>query len=139
MASMFRPASSAWVAMPASKAKRRTIVRRFTFLRYALHRVVVAVARRDALLLRVLRGIRLDLVAHELAVGLHPVGDDLPLGAIPLLELDQSRALVVQAGDLERRHEADRAQLLQALRSEEHTSELQSQSNLVCRLLLEKK
>src|SRR5256886_1839999 len=28
---------------------------------------------------------------------------------------------------------------LQAWRSEEHTSELQSQSNLVCRLLLEKK
>src|SRR2546430_7550992 len=35
-----------------------------------------------------------------------------------------------------------RAELLDAdveLRSEEHTSELQSQSNLVCRLLLEKK
>src|SRR2546430_5861971 len=29
--------------------------------------------------------------------------------------------------------------LLAVLRSEEHTSELQSQSNLVCRLLLEKK
>src|SRR2546430_8776063 len=29
--------------------------------------------------------------------------------------------------------------LEEALRSEEHTSELQSQSNLVCRLLLEKK
>src|SRR5688572_32422890 len=29
--------------------------------------------------------------------------------------------------------------ILQLLRSEEHTSELQSQSNLVCRLLLEKK
>src|SRR2546430_7029078 len=28
---------------------------------------------------------------------------------------------------------------LNAIRSEEHTSELQSQSNLVCRLLLEKK
>src|SRR2546427_4004307 len=28
---------------------------------------------------------------------------------------------------------------IQPLRSEEHTSELQSQSNLVCRLLLEKK
>src|SRR2546427_5942035 len=28
---------------------------------------------------------------------------------------------------------------VQAVRSEEHTSELQSQSNLVCRLLLEKK
>src|SRR2546430_11995350 len=29
--------------------------------------------------------------------------------------------------------------LLGAIRSEEHTSELQSQSNIVCRLLLEKK
>src|SRR2546430_4657235 len=35
------------------------------------------------------------------------------------------------------RRRADRAD--QAARSEEHTSELQSQSNLVCRLLLEKK
>src|SRR5688572_32192055 len=34
---------------------------------------------------------------------------------------------------------ADRRQIVRALRSEEHTSELQSQSNLVCRLLLEKK
>src|SRR2546430_5312817 len=32
-----------------------------------------------------------------------------------------------------------RAKLISLLRSEEHTSELQSQSNLVCRLLLEKK
>src|SRR2546430_10971570 len=32
----------------------------------------------------------------------------------------------------------DRARFLSLLRSEEHTSELQSQSNLVCRLLLEK-
>src|SRR2546427_6765131 len=31
------------------------------------------------------------------------------------------------------------AQVLRCKRSEEHTSELQSQSNLVCRLLLEKK
>src|SRR2546427_7886638 len=31
------------------------------------------------------------------------------------------------------------AQRFKAMRSEEHTSELQSQSNLVCRLLLEKK
>src|SRR2546427_4509818 len=30
-------------------------------------------------------------------------------------------------------------QILECRRSEEHTSELQSQSNLVCRLLLEKK
>src|SRR2546430_4438540 len=43
------------------------------------------------------------------------------------------------AVDLDRRHslavEADQ----RVERSEEHTSELQSQSNLVCRLLLEKK
>src|SRR2546430_6045919 len=32
-----------------------------------------------------------------------------------------------------------KASLIFSLRSEEHTSELQSQSNLVCRLLLEKK
>src|SRR2546430_9937001 len=32
-----------------------------------------------------------------------------------------------------------RAQRMKPVRSEEHTSELQSQSNLVCRLLLEKK
>src|SRR2546427_5623654 len=40
--------------------------------------------------------------------------------------------------ELRNSHERDdRARLL--MRSEEHTSELQSQSNLVCRLLLEKK
>src|SRR5688572_32208940 len=41
-----------------------------------------------------------------------------------------------RAGRHERR---GRARSRRALRSEEHTSELQSQSNLVCRLLLEKK
>src|SRR2546427_865038 len=46
-----------------------------------------------------------------LGAGMHPAGRAVPVGRI------------------ERR----------ALRSEEHTSELQSQSNLVCRLLLEKK
>src|SRR2546430_13739125 len=39
-----------------------------------------------------------------------------------------------------RRHEWERADGCSGdVRSEEHTSELQSQSNLVCRLLLEKK
>src|SRR2546430_16793979 len=38
-----------------------------------------------------------------------------------------------------RRRGADSGGALSCLRSEEHTSELQSQSNLVCRLLLEKK
>src|SRR2546430_13438298 len=45
---------------------------------------------------------------------------DLDLRRVPLLRLER----------LVKRH---------ARRSEEHTSELQSQSNLVCRLLLEKK
>src|SRR2546430_12292869 len=35
--------------------------------------------------------------------------------------------------------EADGSSGFSSIRSEEHTSELQSQSNLVCRLLLEKK
>src|SRR2546427_6844332 len=37
------------------------------------------------------------------------------------------------------RHPGRRDRLVDDVRSEEHTSELQSQSNLVCRLLLEKK
>src|SRR5256886_5186969 len=36
-------------------------------------------------------------------------------------------------------HRSNRPRLSGTSRSEEHTSELQSQSNLVCRLLLEKK
>src|SRR5688572_31178635 len=38
-----------------------------------------------------------------------------------------------------RRRSVRQVDLLAPVRSEEHTSELQSQSNLVCRLLLEKK
>src|SRR5205085_10093834 len=45
------------------------------------------------------------------------------------LSLDLASALGLRGGD----------DLVQGERSEEHTSELQSQSNLVCRLLLEKK
>src|SRR3989475_9598767 len=45
-----------------------------------------------------------------------------------------------ELGGLDPPHGIDRAERAQAVtRSEEHTSELQSQSNLVCRLLLEKK
>src|SRR2546428_3701114 len=43
------------------------------------------------------------------------------------------------ADELERRRRADAAHQLKALRSEEHTPELQSRSDLVVRLLLEKK
>src|SRR2546430_6284483 len=49
-----------------------------------------------------------------------------------------------ESQELERYEEIDdylsfTNRMLRNLRSEEHTSELQSQSNLVCRLLLEKK
>src|SRR2546430_12269900 len=54
--------------------------------------------------------------------------------AAELLQLDMARDVYADAA--ERRRLLDRDSYT---RSEEHTSELQSQSNLVCRLLLEKK
>src|SRR2546427_5531902 len=56
---------------------------------------------------------------------------------------DQLALLVAQSADRlplpGRGHTLQRWRALAEVRSEEHTSELQSQSNLVCRLLLEKK
>src|SRR2546430_5523333 len=50
------------------------------------------------------------------------------------------RAAEMRQGDLDVREQLlERLRALPFVRSEEHTSELQSQSNLVCRLLLEKK
>src|SRR3989475_8868954 len=67
----------------------------------------------------------------ELAVPLDDQPDGLPLVAHALTLLSLTKL------------SKDHAQQPQAMplqwRSEEHTSELQSQSNLVCRLLLEKK
>src|SRR5256886_5200655 len=65
----------------------------------------------------------------------HHHGQKPPLAwdhALQERQLDLDRVLRVA---LHRRE--SRAQLLAQGRSEEHTSELQSQSNLVCRLLLE--
>src|SRR2546427_3664129 len=59
---------------------------------------------------------------------------------VGLMHLQQPQALVDrrrQSGAL--RQQVHRPDPAGAQRSEEHTSELQSQSNLVCRLLLEKK
>src|SRR2546430_7460844 len=56
----------------------------------------------------------------------------LLLLAWPLLAWVMAKGLIVKA-------ELPHADAIAVLRSEEHTSELQSQSNLVCRLLLEKK
>src|SRR2546430_13658796 len=60
----------------------------------------------------------------------------------PYTTLFRSRPVIRSAGGgrrLDRRLLHDDPCARAALRSEEHTSELQSQSNLVCRLLLEKK
>src|SRR2546430_10591251 len=73
--------------------------------------------------------------AEQLAIG---AGDFRVVGGV----IDQALRLVDSihearqpvAGQLRLPHPG-----VQPLRSEEHTSELQSQSNLVCRLLLEKK
>src|SRR2546430_5596452 len=50
-----------------------------------------------------------------------------------------SRTVVVPAADVQQRGRVAGRRAGPIPRSEEHTSELQSQSNLVCRLLLEKK
>src|SRR2546430_6696333 len=67
--------------------------------------------------------------------------DALPIydGRLPLW--DKGARLVVFADDpqLAKKVAAEIAKKAYWSRSEEHTSELQSQSNLVCRLLLEKK
>src|SRR2546430_13477582 len=60
-----------------------------------------------------------------------PLHDALPISPAALTSAAQSSYKEMEtASDYARRH---------SRRSEEHTSELQSQSNLVCRLLLEKK
>src|SRR2546430_12197861 len=61
------------------------------------------------------------------------VGDQVAgrVGGLPVPPKGQPQAVPAHAGEL--RH------VFVDHRSEEHTSELQSQSNLVCRLLLEKK
>src|SRR2546430_7418729 len=52
--------------------------------------------------------------------------------ALPILDLEMLAAIAGQSP-------AENQEDSRRMRSEEHTSELQSQSNLVCRLLLEKK
>src|SRR2546430_13683286 len=66
----------------------------------------------------------------------HPMSGEAPdqlEQAIHILALESARRLVHEENARVRRQGAA------DLRSEEHTSELQSQSNLVCRLMLEQK
>src|SRR6266404_4242174 len=75
---------------------------------------LAAVARSDVLFLRVRSRRLLDHRPHQLAIGLDPIGDHLPLLAVPLLELDRSAALVIRAGHLDCLHEPGRAEVFQA-------------------------
>src|SRR2546430_8168227 len=75
------------------------------------------------------------------------LAQDLPAALLQQIEIHLAAAkhdplhllcrYIVDLADHAR--ETATAEILQRRRSEEHTSELQSQSNLVCRLLLEKK
>src|SRR2546427_8007068 len=69
--------------------------------------------------------------AHERLVEVDPALEP----AVVVHQLPPHRGRRVEATKLERDHRG----AMGDIRSEEHTSELQSQSNLVCRLLLEKK
>src|SRR5262245_35119915 len=77
--------------------------------------VLVAVARRDAFLLRILRGGLLDHRAHDRLVGGDPVADRVPFLAVPLQKPHRSATFVVHAGHLERLHQADRTEFLETL------------------------
>src|SRR2546430_13556961 len=75
-------------------------------------------------------------LSHELAASL------LPLPLPPLhVRFDPCVRSALRSEQVHVRptEHMDRSGRAQGRRSEEHTSELQSQSNLVCRLLLEKK
>src|SRR5690606_41399575 len=78
-----------------------------------------------------------DLIGHGDSVyddqGRSPVYG----GGSPYVEIGDASGTTVAVGDVQARTHA--LQSLHNIRSEEHTSELQSRENLVCRLLLEKK
>src|SRR5256886_11383708 len=80
---------------------------------------------------------RVKRVAPRVRVQAYPDGAVAVLLAVPQLV---RRAYVCDGGPIAKSHLAHALfHLVGHPRSEEHTSELQSQSNLVCRLLLEKK
>src|SRR5687768_423640 len=116
MTSMLLTARYAWTCgfATADINKKGRGSRPAPFAPYALL-FLRAVARRDVLFLRVLRRGSFDHRTNDRLVRRDPIRDHLPLLAVPLLELDRRAALMVHAGDLERCHQADRAQLLQAL------------------------
>src|SRR5256885_9756083 len=94
----------------------------------------------------------LERVAHALAHGLHGLGHDVHVAIVldvaaerhpfltPLADCGiATHALELPMRAYWRERRAVAALCRRIRRSEEHTSELQSPCNLVCRLLLEKK
>src|SRR5579864_4483494 len=74
---------------------------------------LAAVSRRDLLFRRVLGGALHDHLVHQRAIARHERRQRLELLAVPLLELDHPRALVVQAARLHRREQAGCTQFLE--------------------------
>src|SRR5690606_42018214 len=78
--------------------------------------------------------------AHRRAGSAPPRHDHAPEAPEPhLAGPDRRRTRATAPAARERPHGGRAVDRLSARRSEEHTSELQSRENLVCRLLLEKK
>src|SRR2546430_12583040 len=102
----------------------RQLARQTGMSKSSVHRLTQAIARRDrspeSWLWETEDGRR--WLTRLLAATLYTFGLNRGVGLETISELFTHRRLTTQVG-----------------RSEEHTSELQSQSNLVCRLLLEKK
>src|SRR5205807_4218832 len=80
-----------------------------------------------------------SLVSTERGAGMAVVSHYNVAPVIDIFGAVTGRDLGGVAGDINKIIDATRRQLPRGSRSEEHTSELQSPCNLVCRLLLEKK
>src|SRR2546430_13135021 len=96
-----------------------------------------SVTRLHPFLCNQLAGEILRCVLLNLIVGIgskHPKGSNRAATAL----MDSHRRIMKVVQSIAARSE-ERSRKIRQPRSEEHTSELQSQSNLVCRLLLEKK
>src|SRR5215510_11519597 len=78
---------------------------------------------------------RLDLGAHDVAHGSDPLGDHLPLLAVPLLDEDRAAPLVILAGDLHRMGEALHPEVVQSLVGEVQVLEAPADLFLGRRLL----
>src|SRR5437868_3936428 len=72
-----------------------------------------AIARRQLLLRRILRGGGLYQRLDDLFIGLHPVGGELPLLAVPGVDAGPRRAHVVDAGRADRPHHAREAECVE--------------------------